>query len=62
MARLNTNTVARLEQGVIKDLGGLALGRLADALGTSTDYLLGRVDESGVESHGEGAAEALVGA
>lgn len=59
---LNPNTIARLEQGSLKDLGGRALGRLADALHTSTDYLLGRTNESGVDSHSEPAAEALVGA
>jgi transcriptional regulator with XRE-family HTH domain len=40
-AGLNTNTIARLEQGNLKDLGGQAVVRLAKALGTSTDYLLG---------------------
>jgi transcriptional regulator with XRE-family HTH domain len=40
-AGLNTNTIARLEQGNLKDLGGQAVARLAKALGTSTDYLLG---------------------
>lgn len=61
-AGLNTNTIARLEQGAIKDLGGRALGRLADALGTTTDYLLGRTNESGVDSQEEPTAEDLVGA
>jgi transcriptional regulator with XRE-family HTH domain len=40
-AGLNTNTIARLEQGNLKDLGGQSVVKLARALGTSTDYLLG---------------------
>jgi len=59
---LAANTIARLEQGSLKDLSGRAVAKLADALGTTTDYLLGRTEESGVESQDEGAAEALVGA
>jgi transcriptional regulator with XRE-family HTH domain len=49
-AGLNKNTIARLEQGNLKDLGGRLVAKLAQALGTSTDYLLGLTDESGVES------------
>jgi transcriptional regulator with XRE-family HTH domain len=47
---LNKTTIARLEQGNIKDLGGRAVAKLADVLGTTTDYLLGRTEESGVDS------------
>jgi DNA-binding XRE family transcriptional regulator len=43
-AGLATNTIARLEQGDLHDLGGQALCRLADVLETSTDALLGRGD------------------
>jgi transcriptional regulator with XRE-family HTH domain len=43
-ARLNTNTIARVEQGNLKDLGGQLVARIARALGTSTDYLLGLTD------------------
>src|SRR2546429_5820521 len=39
------NTIARLEQGGITDLRGQVIARLAQALGVSTDYLLG-LDES----------------
>lgn len=54
-AGLNTNTIARLEQGNLKDLGGQAVARLARALYTSTDFLLGLTDESGVDSRPEAA-------
>ena len=40
-AGLNTNTISRLEQGDLKDLGGQAIASLARALGTSADFLLG---------------------
>ena len=46
-ALINTNTISRLEQGVIKNLNGDIVARLADVLGTTTDYLLGRTDEAG---------------
>ena len=59
-ARLNTNTISRLEQGDLHDLLGQALGRLARALGTTTDYLIGLTDESGVENENEPADAALV--
>jgi transcriptional regulator with XRE-family HTH domain len=61
-AGLNPNTIARLEQGVLHDLRGQTLARLAEVLGTSTDYLLGRTDESGVDRRREPADVALVGA
>jgi hypothetical protein len=38
------------------------VARMAQALGTTTDYLLGLTEESGVESHGRPAAVAMVGA
>jgi transcriptional regulator with XRE-family HTH domain len=40
-AGLNTNTISRLEQGDLKDLGGQAIAKLARVLGTSADFLLG---------------------
>ena len=40
-AGLNTNTISRLEQGDLKDLGGTSIANLARALGTSADFLLG---------------------
>jgi transcriptional regulator with XRE-family HTH domain len=43
-ADLNTNTIARLEQGSLKDLGGQAVVRIARVLDTSADYLLGMTD------------------
>lgn len=44
MAMLNRVTLARYETGVIEP-GALALGRIADALGVTTDELLCRVDK-----------------
>jgi len=44
-AGLNTNTVARLEQGNLHDLGGLSIAKLAQALHTTTDFLLGLSDK-----------------
>lgn len=49
-ASLNTNTIARVEQGNLKDLGGQSVARLARALGCSADYLLGLVEEDEEES------------
>jgi transcriptional regulator with XRE-family HTH domain len=40
-AGLNTNTVSRLEQGDLHDLGGQSVAKLAQALCTTTDFLLG---------------------
>jgi transcriptional regulator with XRE-family HTH domain len=44
-ATIATNTIARLERDEIEDPGSRLMLRLARALGTSTDYLLGRSDE-----------------
>jgi transcriptional regulator with XRE-family HTH domain len=44
-AEINTNTVARLERDEIPDPGSRLMLRLARALGTSVDYLLGRTDD-----------------
>jgi transcriptional regulator with XRE-family HTH domain len=35
------NTIARLERGKLTDLPGKAVARIAKALGTTADYLLG---------------------
>lgn len=52
---LNVNTLARIEQGIIKNPGGDGIAHLAQALGTTTDYLLGLSDESGVDSRMQAA-------
>jgi len=43
-AAVDTTTIARLEQGRVRDLSGETLVRLAKALQVSTDVLLGVVD------------------
>ena len=40
-AGLNKNTIARIEQGSIKDLGGQSVAKIAQALQVRTDFLLG---------------------
>jgi transcriptional regulator with XRE-family HTH domain len=50
IAKINANNIARIERSDIKDPGGQLIARLAKALGTSTDYLLGLTEESGVEN------------
>jgi transcriptional regulator with XRE-family HTH domain len=40
-AGVHWNTIARLERGKLTDLPGKAVARIAKALGTSADYLLG---------------------
>jgi transcriptional regulator with XRE-family HTH domain len=49
-ARVNLNNIARIERSEIRDPGGRTVARLAKALGTTTDYLLGLAEDSGVES------------
>jgi DNA-binding XRE family transcriptional regulator len=44
-AKISANTIARLERGVVQDLRGSHIVRLADVLGVSADYLLGRDQE-----------------
>ena len=39
------NTIVRVERGRIQDLAGLVVAKVANALDTSTDYLLGLTDE-----------------
>lgn len=41
-AGLTYNTITRLERGVVRDLKGQAVARLADVFGVSTDTLMGR--------------------
>lgn len=45
-AGLNSNTLARVERGEVKDLAGQSVARLARALGCSSDSLLGLVQEA----------------
>ena len=40
-AGIHPNTIARLERGKLTDLPGKFVARLAQALGTTADYLLG---------------------
>ena len=40
-SEVHWNTIARLERGKLTDLPGKAVARIAKALGTSADYLLG---------------------
>lgn len=54
-SKINTNTIARIERSEVRDPGGQMVARLARALGTTTDYLLGLSEESGVESEREAA-------
>ncbi len=46
MAGINSNTLARVERGEVKDLAGQAIAKLARALGCSGDYLLGLTEET----------------
>ena len=57
-ARLNKNTVARLEQGSLKDLSGQSITKIAVALGVSTDYLLGLKTEE--DEEGAPCVEAVI--
>jgi transcriptional regulator with XRE-family HTH domain len=62
LSKVNLNNIARIERSEIRDPGGSVVARMARALGTSTDYLLGLTEESGVESERKPAAVAEVGA
>jgi transcriptional regulator with XRE-family HTH domain len=59
---LDKNTIARLEQGRVRDLSGDAIVRVARALQVSTDVVLGVVPLDDTESEQDVAAVALVGA
>lgn len=50
MAGINSNTLARVERGEVKDLAGQSIARLARALGCSGDYLLGLTKEEEEEA------------
>ena len=60
-AALDKNTIARLEQGKVKDLSGVTIVRVAGALQVTTDVLLG-VEPLDDTSEHEPAAVELVGA
>jgi transcriptional regulator with XRE-family HTH domain len=49
LIRVPSTTLARIEQGETKNPHVNIVRQLADVLGTSTDYLLGRREDSGVE-------------
>ena len=42
---ISANTIARLERGLLQDLKGATVARLADYLDLPTDYLLGLMTE-----------------
>lgn len=44
-ANIHANNLARIERSEIPDPGGQSVARLARALETSTDYLLGLTDD-----------------
>jgi len=58
---LDVNTIARLEQGRVRDLSGDAIVRVARALQVSTDVVLGVVPLDDTESEHDVAAVELVG-
>ena len=58
---VHRNTIARLERGVLTDLPGKAIARIARALGCTTDFLLG-LSEDETTSELWAAEEAPVGA
>jgi transcriptional regulator with XRE-family HTH domain len=59
---LDRNTIARLEQGRVKDLSGETVVRVARALHVSTDIVLGAVPLDDTAGDILPAVEALVGA
>jgi len=60
-AGVHRNTIARLERGVLTDLPGKSIARIAHALGCTSDFLLGLSEEETVGEHIP-TAMALVGA
>lgn len=58
-SHINLNNIARIERSEVRDPGGQMVARIARALGTTTDYLLGLSEESGVESEYKPADGAL---
>jgi transcriptional regulator with XRE-family HTH domain len=59
MTGINPNNIARIERSEIRDPGGQLVAKLARAFGTTTDYLLGLTEESGVKGDYEPADGAL---
>jgi transcriptional regulator with XRE-family HTH domain len=49
VSKINVNTIARIERSEVRDPGGQMVVKLARALGTTTDYLLGLTEETGNE-------------
>ena len=47
---MNSNFLARVERGDVKDVAGQLVAKLAQALGCSTDYLLGLADDTDEEA------------
>ena len=47
LADVHPNTIARLERGVLTDLPGQAVARVAKALGCTSDFLLGLSQDDG---------------
>jgi transcriptional regulator with XRE-family HTH domain len=58
---VHPNTIARLERGRLRDLPGSVVARVARALGTSTDFLLGMTERDDM-SEKKAAVLDLVGA
>jgi transcriptional regulator with XRE-family HTH domain len=44
-SQVHWNTIARLERGKLTDLPGKSVARIAKALGTTADYLLGLTEQ-----------------
>ncbi len=44
-AQINANTLARIERSELRDPGGQLVARVAQALGCSTDFLLGLTEK-----------------
>jgi transcriptional regulator with XRE-family HTH domain len=60
-SQVHPNTIARLERGRLTDLPGSMVARIAKALGTSADFLLGITEnDEPRESEMEPAALATV--
>jgi transcriptional regulator with XRE-family HTH domain len=56
-SEVHWNTIARLERGKLTDLPGKAVARIAKALGTSADYLLGLSEREGPRENNTGEFE-----
>ena len=60
-SHVNLNNIARIERSEIRDPGGQTIARLAKALGTTTDYLLGLSEEAGIKSESQPTELATAG-